>query len=99
MSAAQRFDSLASSAKLDSSLQTATPKLRKKVRTFSLGSFVEIYSSSHEQWFADGEVVDICWESDIRDNVPVPAGSSKITYGQGKYFQWVEIQRLHDTVR
>lgn len=74
-------------------------KQRHVVRIFPRGSMVEIYSASRQQWFIDGEVVEVAWESGIRDKVPVSAGSTKIVYGQGRYFKWVSSRRLHETVR
>jgi len=78
---------------------STTSKQRKMVRLFRKGSFVEIYSCSQQRWFLDGEVIDIAWQSGVMDGVSVSAGSTKIVYGHGMYFKWVESQRLTELVR
>lgn len=69
------------------------------VRLFQKGSFVEIYSGSQQCWFTDGEVTEIAWESGVMDGVLVSAGSTKIVYGHGMHFKWVESHRLTELVR
>lgn len=63
------------------------------------GSFVEIYSLSHQCWFLDGQVIDTARESGVMDGVSVIAGCTKIVYDHGKYITWVEIPRLTELVR
>merc|ERR1719336_2769788 len=74
-------------------------KQRKMVKLFPRGAFVDVYSSPRQKWFFDGEVVEIAVEACERDNILVPAGSSKIVYDEGRHFQWVESHDLHTKVR
>merc|ERR1719189_744434 len=74
-------------------------KQRKTVRLYPRGSQVEIYSASQQRWIPDGEVVEVVWESGVRDNIKVSAGSTKIVYGQGAHFKWVASHRLPAMVR
>lgn len=94
----QSIDMRSTDPKMDE-CQSSCSKQRKIVRIFPRGSFVEIYSGSQRQWYLDGEVVDIAWESSIVDGIRFSAGSSKVVYGSGKHFKWVELHRLEELVR
>merc|ERR1719189_903510 len=74
-------------------------KQRKTVRLYPRGSQVEISSASQQRWIPDGEVVEVAWESGVRDNIKVSAGSTKIVYSQGARFKWVASHRLPALVR
>lgn len=94
----ESFDSLSALAD-EPKVEEVQSKQRKTVELWPVGSQVEIYSASRQCWIPDGEVVEVVWESCMRDDNKVSAGSTKIVYDHGARFKWVASHRLPALVR
>jgi len=73
--------------------------LRKRVKLFSQGEAVEIFSAKHHQWMLDGQVADVALETFVMDGCKVSAGSTKVVYANGKRYKWVPAHQLEEVVR
>merc|ERR1712061_393006 len=65
---------------------------RKKVKMYSVGDYVEIWSLNCQSWIKDGEVTETVDGKCIRDGVKLRAGSMKVVYMDGERFKWVPPQ-------
>lgn len=72
---------------------------RKPFRPPNVGDPIEIFSATSGQWVSDGEVVAITMEQIEENGECVPAGSTKVVYGNGRRCKWVPGHKLADIVR
>lgn len=74
-------------------------KQRKKVKLYSLGDQVEVWSSKNNVWYMDAEVVDVAKETSQIDGIRIKAGSMKVVYDNGARFKWVPPQQMEGYLR
>lgn len=82
--------------------QTDVPSLRRqrtKMKLFQKGDVVEVFSTKHNKWYLDAEVVDVLSESSLVDSIRVSAGSMKVVYDNGQRFKWVAPHEMEALVR
>lgn len=70
------------------------PKMRRKVKLYSSGDLVELYSIAHQRWMLDGEVTEVLGETAHRGGMKIRAGSMKVVYASASRFQWVAPQQI-----
>merc|ERR1740121_2666390 len=74
-------------------------RLRKKVKSYSKGDMVEVWSSAHEQWL-DGEVAQVAAEScATEEGLQIPAGSVMVVFFGGRLFAWFTPQLTETHLR
>lgn len=76
-----------------------TTSQRKKLKLFRKGDVVEVYSSKHQTWYEDAEVVDVVKETTVLEGIKVRAGSMKVVYSGGSRFKWVTPQQMGEVLR
>lgn len=74
-------------------------RLRKKVKLYSKGAFVEVWSAVHQQWVVDGEVVDIAHATRIEHGLRIAAGSVLVGYASGSKYAWLLPQHVETRLR
>lgn len=70
------------------------PKMRRKVKLYSPGDVVELYSTKHKRWMMDAEVAEVLTETSHQGGMKIRAGSTKVIYASGSRFQWVAPQQM-----
>lgn len=62
---------------------------RRRVKLFSPGDIVKVYSEKYQEWMLNGEVAEVVLKSSVRDGIQIRAGSTKIVYSAGRRFKWL----------
>jgi len=85
---------------VDADPVAAQRNLRKRTKLYYKGDRVEILNRKLNTWI-DGEVLEVATEFCSKDDYdkPIRAGSTKILYGDGTQFRWVEPWLLEGYVR
>lgn len=78
-----------------------TPRLRKKVKLYSKGDMVEVWSAKQQEWMFDGEVVEVAAESfiSVGDCLQVAAGSMMVVFANGALYEWLTPQLVETHLR
>lgn len=74
-------------------------RLRKAVKLYPLGAFVEVWSAVHQQWMLDGEVTSFCRETHRASGLRIIAGSLEVAYAKGRKFVWLAPQFVETHLR
>lgn len=72
---------------------------RKRIKLWTKGDCVEVYSVKHQKWFNDAEIVEVVTETCVREGYRVNAGSMKVVYENGTRFKWVAAQEMDQFLR
>lgn len=79
--------------------QWQATRQRKRLKLWSRGDMVEIFSKKNQKWFLDAEITDVVYEGGIRDGFRVAAGSMKVVYDNGSRFKWVGPNEMEELLR
>jgi len=74
-------------------------RLRKKVKLYSIGAFVEVWSAVHQSWMLDGEVARIASESSVENGLQIVAGSTLVIHSNGMNGLWLPPQLVDTHLR
>lgn len=80
-------------------MQQTASRQRRKMKLWSRGDVVEVFSEENQKWFLDAEVAEVVDESSMQGNFRVVAGSMKVVYSNGAHFKWVAPQEMETLIR
>lgn len=73
----------------EASSDASCTRLRRRVKLYHPGTFVEVWSAIQQQWMFDGEVLRVAGETMVESGMQVPAGSMNVAYAGGAKQMWM----------